>query len=327
METDYSPSPSGGNQDNQWKIFALGGIISWFILIVTGFLTFWEPDIRISWNYKAYHRGILFWLYPTFITTDGIPYALYMFYLIFFPIIIICLLIFCLGLVIYIYCLFIKGDYNVINAMFGKYTKFHFVPFLCASVCFIISECTEEKRSFTKVSKFQTFLIIIFSFAGLISMSFIYFLTKLEYPIYARLTINRGTYSCLVALFSFGFFYNIFYLGFLDREKEDYNYSQKEWKDLKDWIKGCNYAFSIIFGGVNLGLSVFFKDIVLSGINCLMYIGMAINFFLIEDKVTENYFDDKLIVGFIDIIMALASAGLAAALFIIFKPYIQNNNE
>ena len=76
METDYSPSPSGGNQDNQWKIFALGGIISWFILIVTGFLTFWEPDIRISWNYKAYHRGILFWLYPTFITTDGIPYAL-----------------------------------------------------------------------------------------------------------------------------------------------------------------------------------------------------------------------------------------------------------
>ena len=324
MEADYSPSPSGGSQNNQWLYFALGGVLSWVLLIITSFFTFSEPNIRTKWKDHNKYKGILFWLYPTFITADGVFYALYMFYLIFFPILIICLLMFCAGFIVYIYCLFIKKDSNVINSMFGRFTKFHFIPFLCASACFLISECTEEK-TFIKISKFQTFMTILISFVGLVSICFIYFVTKLEYPMYAKLTINRGTYSCLLALFSFGLFYNIFFLGLLDRERN--NYSIKQWEDYTDWVEGCNYAFSIIFGGVNLGLSFFFKDMVLSGINCLMYIGMAINFFLISDTDLKIYFNDKLIVGFIDIIMALASAGLAIVLFIMFNPFRMLTNE
>jgi len=76
-----------------------------------------------------------------------------------------------------------------------------------------------------------------------------------------------------------------------------------------------------------LGLSTFFRDIVLAGINGLMYIGMAINFFLIDDWIIRDYFDDKRIVGVIDIVMALASAGLAIFLFYKFNPFIHNNNN
>ena len=333
METetdmDYSPSPSptDGNSNYICTQYSLGGVLSWCLLLITGWLTFSEPNIKTKWADHRYYKGILFWLYPTFITTDGVYYALYMFYLIFFPIIILSLLIFIAGFGVYIYCLFIKKDYNVINSLFGRFTKFHFVPFLCASALFMISELTNDHRTTIKISKFQIFLTIVISFVGLVSISFIYLNTKLEYPMYARLTINRGTFSCLLALFSFGFFYNIFYLGYLDRYKDKEILPQDEFQVLKNWVRGCNYAFSIIFGAVNLGLSTFFRDIVLAGINGLMYIGMAINFFLIDDWIIRDYFDDKRIVGVIDIVMALASAGLAIFLFYKFNPFIHNNNN
>ena len=326
-ETDYSPSPSPTDGDSNYICtpYSLGGVLSWCLLLITGWLTFSEPNIKTKWADHSYYKGILFWLYPTFITTDGVYYALYMFYLIFFPIIILSLLIFTAGFGVYIYCIFIKKDYNVINSLFGRFTKFHFVPFLCASALFMISELTNDHRKYIEISKFQIFLTIVISFIGLVSISFVYLNTKIEYPMYARLTINRGTFSCLLALFSFGFFYNIFYFGYLDRYKEIPNL--EEYKDLKNWLKGCNYAFSIIFGVVNLGLSTFFKDIVLAGINCLMYIGMTINFFLIDDKTIKNYFDDEKFVGVIDIVMALASAGLGIFLFYKFNPFTHNYNE
>jgi hypothetical protein len=321
MEADYSPSPSGGTENNQWFMFALGGALSWGLLVITSWITFFEPDIRLSWKQNKYHRGIFFWLYPTYITSDGVYYPIYIFFLVFFPVIIVSLLIFTLGFAVYVYCIFIRKYSNVINAMFGLFSKFHFIPILCASALFIISECTDdEPGKWVNPSNFQIFLTIVISFMGLVSMAFIYFQTKLEFPMYVKLTINRGTYSCLLALFSFGFFFNIFYYGFKDRIENEKN-------DIKDWIKGCNYAFSIIFGAVNLGLSFFFKDIILAGINCIMYIGMAINFFLIDGDTMEKLFDDERIVGIIDIIMILASGGLAAFLFIKFNPFIRNINE
>ena len=322
-ETDYSPSPSpnDGSLNAQCTPFVIGGVLSWCLLLITGWLTFSEPNIKTKWADHRYYKGILFWLYPTFITTDGVYYALYMFYLIFFPIIILSLLIFTAGFVVYIYCIFIKKDYNVINSLFGRFTKFHFVPFLCASVLFMISELTNDHKRYIKITKFQILLTIITSLIGLVSISFVYLNTKLDYPMYARLTINRGTFSCLLALFSFGFFYNIFYFGYILRAED------KKYEDLKDWTKGCNYAFPIILGIVDLGLSAFFKDIVLAGMNCLMFVGMAINFFLMEDDYMKYYFDDEIIIGFIDIIVALASAGLAAFLFYKFNPFIQNTNN
>ena len=185
METDYSPSPSGGNQ-NQWQMFAIGGVLSWLLFIITGWLSFWEPNIRTKWEDHNAYRGILFWLYPTFITTDGIYYAIYIFYLFFFPILILSLLIICAGFCVYIYCLFCKKDSNVINAMFGRFTKFHFVPFLCASALSIISELTDDNKTWVKISKFQIFLTIVISFIGLVSIGFIYLQTKIEYPMIAN---------------------------------------------------------------------------------------------------------------------------------------------
>ena len=196
----------------------------------------------------------------------------------------------------------------------------------------MISELTDDSKLVITISKFQIFLTILISFIGLVSISFIYFQTKIEYPMIAKLTINRGTFSCLLALFSFGFFYNITYFGYLIRWENyanekigDKKYSK--WLDLKDWVKGCNYTFSIILGAANMGLSFFFKDIVLAGINCLMYIGMTINFFLIKEQKLKDYFDKKVIVGIIDIVFALASIGLAVYIHIRYNPFGRMMNE
>ena len=205
-----------------------------------------------------------------------------------------------------------KKEGNVINEMLGNFTRYHFVPFLCGSVLSIVSECSDtDKYDMPDISKFQTFLSIIVSFLGLCSLGFIFFLTKLEYPLYAKFGI-RGTYSCLLTLFSFSFFYNIYYFGYLDNKGSK----------LKDWIKGTNFTFAIIFGAVNLTLSALFKDIILAGINTLFYIGMTINYFLYDDD-DYNIFDGEKIVGVIDIIIALGSIGLASFLFIKYNPFVQ----
>ena len=322
METNYySPSPSGGNENNQWKMHSLGGVLSWALLIITSWCTFFQPEVKFAY-YKdeEFHRGLYFWLYPCFPTSQGVCFALYIYYLFFYPLLILCFIIFIAGFGAYIYCLFIRRDSNVINAMFGQFSRFHYVPFICASVLFIISECTKDDEYWSvDPSKFQIFLTIVISFIGLVSMAFIYFRTQLEYPIYAKLTINRGTYSCLLVLFSFGFFYNIFYYGVEVRDGK---------KNFKDWIKGCCYALPIIFGVVNLSLSFLFKDFVLAGINCIMFIGMTINFFLIDDELTEYYFNKGKGVGIIDIIMGLLSGCLATFLFIRNNPFrvINQNN-
>ena len=312
METNYvTASPNEGDFDNQTKSFVYAGAISWCLFVITGWLSFFVPDC-CYWVNSERRRIFLFWLYPSFRYGDGFADALYTFFIFFYLVAIISLIWSTAGLFFYIYSLFMKKEGNVINEMLGKFTRFHFIPFLCGSVLSIISECSDtDEFDRLDISKFQIFLSIIISFVAVCSLGFIFFLTKLEYPLYAKFGI-RGTYSCLLALFSFCFFYNIFAYGYRKQDK---------WSDLKDWVKGTNYAFAIIFGAVNLTLSALFKDIILAGINFLLYIGMAINSFLYEDKL--NLFDGEKVVGVIDIIIALGSIGLASFLFIKFNPLVQ----
>ena len=312
METNYAvASPNGGDFDNQTKTFVYAGALSWCLFVITGWLSFFVPDC-CYWIDGDRRRVFLFWLYPSFRYGDGLFYALYTFFIFFYLIAIISLIWSTAGLFIYIYSLFMKKEGNVINEMLGIFTRYHFVPFLCGSVLSIVSECSDtDKYDVPDISKFQTFLSIIVSFLGLCSLGFIFFLTKLEYPLYAKFGI-RGTYSCLLTLFSFSFFYNIYYFGYLDNKDSK----------LKDWIKGTNITFAIIFGAVNLTLSALFKDIILAGINTLFYIGMTINYFLYDDD-DYNIFDGEKIVGVIDIIIALGSIGLASFLFIKYNPFVQ----
>lgn len=311
METNYAASPNGGDFDNQTKTFVYAGAISWCLFVITGWISFFVPDC-CYWIEGDRRRVFLFWLYPSFRSGDGWYDALYTFFIFFYLVAIISLIWLTAGLFIYIYSLFMKKEGNVISEMLGKFTRFHFIPFLCGSVLSIISECTStDDIDMPDISKFQIFLSIIVSFVGLCSLGFIFFLTKLEYPLYAKFGI-RGAYSCLLVLFSFCFFYNIYSFGYLEN---------KNTTEVRDWIKGTNYAFAIIFGAVNLALSAIFKDIILAVINFLLYIGMAINYFLYDDK--YNLFDGEKMVGVIDIIIAFGSIGLASFLFIKFNPFVQ----
>lgn len=315
MESNYSASPSGGELDNLTKAFSFAGAFSWALFIITGWISFFVPDCYY-WedDYSDRRRAFVFWIYESFRYGDGLYHALYTFFILFYIVIIISLIWSTAGLLSYIYLIIIKKDSYLMNEMFGLFSRYHFIPFLCASILSIISECTDTTPGkAVDFSKFQIFLSIIFSFLGLCSLGFIYLKTKFESSLYAKLAI-RGTYSCLMALFSFSFFYNFYFFGY------KVNSDDEDWYELRDWVKGTNYAFSIIFGAINLGLSVFFKDLVLSVINCLIYIGMTINFFLIDDEKIEVIFNDKRMVGVIDIIIAIGSAGVASFIFIKYNP-------
>ena len=313
MENNYSASPSGGELDNLIKAFSYGGAFSWCLFIITGWISFFVPDCH-HWVESDKRRAFVFWLYESYPFGDGRIDALYTFFILFYIVIIISLIWSTAGFFSYIYLIIIKKDGYLINEMFGLFSRYHFIPFLCASILSIISESSDTAPGDqVDISKFQIFLSIIFSFLGLCSLGFIYFKTKFESSLYAKLAI-RGTYSCLMSLFSFSFFYNFYFFG------EKVNRDDEDWIEWRDWIKGTNYAFSIIFGAINLVLSAFFKDIVLAVINFLIYIGMTINFFLIEDDLMKTFFENKKAVGVIDIIMAIGSAGLASFIFIKYNP-------
>ena len=54
------------------------------------------------------------------------------------------------------------------------------------------------------------------------------------------------------------------------------------------WVKGCSLAFSIIFGVGSLSFSFLFKDVMVSFMNILIYIGMAKYYFELEEDTSNT---------------------------------------
>lgn len=88
-------------------------------------------------------------------------------------------------------------------------------------------------------------------------------------------------------------------------------------KDSHDWDKGCHITFSILIGLGNLGVSVFLKEIVISIVNLLIYIGMTVHFFKIDKEWRKYLFSEA--PGVIDIFMIVFSLAAIAFLFIRYK--------
>ena len=88
-------------------------------------------------------------------------------------------------------------------------------------------------------------------------------------------------------------------------------------KDLINWEKGCGIAFSIIFGLGTLIFSFIFKDLVISGMTTLIYIGMTAYFFSLTKFEREIY--NKNADGIIDIIMMVLSVALFVLMIIKFR--------
>ena len=316
------------------NIFTGITVISWLTLLITGWMSFGVPNVD-----EINKNTIVVWLMQYY--SDDVVFAnsFDIYYILFYMIIIFTLILASAAFLVYVYHLFINKNENVINAMLGNISKFHFVPLFCISALFIIGE-TLELRDFDttedmfflyfgiffNIKKVHSAFNLIFDIIGLGSLIFISLNTKISEPIYATFTINKGAYSCFIALLVYDFFYVLTLTGFIDKIEDESD-------DIDKWLKNCGYASSILIGVINIGLSIFLKDIIIGIINLLMYIGMITTFFKLDKKlfvnsirkgidldIVDEVYDGKGI-GIIQIIMMVFSLVSIAFLFIQTKPF------
>jgi hypothetical protein len=219
-----------------------------------------------------------------------------------------------------------KKDDAVYNGMMGQWSKFHFFPLLCVSALFIIGETYDDL--YQKVGRFEfpkddyddrwksmVIAAFIFTIIGLASLIFIYIMTDLNTDWYILLTLKKGTYSCLIVLLWYYFCYLIYQLRVVHCNDTD---DLKKKADLKlyDWAKGCGIAFSIIFGIGSLVFAFIFKDLVVAGMNCLIYVGLITFYFKLRKEIRENKYANKNGDGAVDIIMMVFSIALIAFLIL-----------
>lgn len=329
---------SGG--DNIIKsICWIMSFLSWLLLIASGWASLkWlsynsedDPKLGLIWTiYKLEFRkdldGKLHTSNPFLddYNTEYMPFQMQaaLIYIVF----ILTLIIVVAGFCIYMFksCSCFKKDDAVYNGMMGQWSKFHFFPLLCVSALFIIGETYDdyidkkdkEDEAFDQW-KAMVISAFVFTIIGLASLIFIYIMTDLNTDWYILLTLKKGTYSCLIVLLWYYFGYLIFELR-LVHSIDYYNSDPDEPKDfhILDWAKGCGIAFSIIFGIGSLVFAFIFKDLVVAGMNCLIYVGLTTFYFKLTKKTRESKNANKNGDGAVDIIMMVLSVALIAFLIL-----------
>ena len=175
-----------------------------------------------------------------------------------------------IGCAVFLVKTLIKKEQSVIEGMMGKISQFHFFPLLCAFVLSLLPEITKEAEEGKKDnSKEIAYTGLAFSLIGLISMLFIYINTEFKsQDWWAEYTLKKGTFSCLLILFWYNFWYDIYPVGRFDKKSHN--------KEVpKGFARNCGISFSIIVGIGSLAFSFIFKDIVVCFMNILIYYGMA----------------------------------------------------
>ena len=281
------------------KTFLYISLCSFGILIVTGAVSFFQPQKKKD---TFYDIGTTFWTILSYKLKDKGYFPLIFFdtlaYILFG-------ILFILGVISLVFMIIHRNNDSVEEGMLGLFSKFHFIPLLCASALYIIGFCISNKNSDNdEIYVFS----LIFSAIGLSSLIFIYLKTDISSSTHVRLVIKKGLYSCLIALFIYNIFFTINIYGYLKKLK-------KFDKGATDWLKGCSIAFSIIIGLVNISLSFFLKDVFISGMNILIYLGMIITFFNSRKEAREGY--NGVTEGILDIIISVLT--IANICFLIYK--------
>ena len=273
-------------------------IISWLFFLITGWISLGE---------KYY-----FWTIPKdFFIKSFIPSQMDKALLM--TVFILTLVISTLGFCAYLgYSTCIKS--TVFNGMMESISKFHFIPFACAGGLFLIGETIID---YNKNYKNLFIAALIFSIIGFISLILVHFKTKME-PWYASLLIKKGTFSCLITLFTYSICYTIYQIGSnLDITKSSYPDIIKFLENIKSFINNCSIAFPIVIGIVNLCLAFALRDIMIALMNLLIYIGSTIYFYDIYNLI-KKFFDNDA-PGIIDIIMIVLSAITIGLLLFMYK--------
>ena len=198
-----------------------------------------------------------------------------------------------IGCVVYIIKTFIKREIHAIDGLFEKFSQFHFFPLLCAFAMSLLGELNDGGE---KKWKSIACAGLAISVVGLASLIFIYIIIKSDkFDSHGKFFIKYGAFSCLIILFWYNFCYDIFQVRMLTKNKDEHK-----------WAKGCSLAFSIIFGVGSLSFSFIFKDIMVSFVNILIYIGLSKYYFELE-KDTSGKDYNKNGDGAVDIVILVCS--------------------
>ena len=209
-----------------------------------------------------------------------------------------------IGCATLIYKTYIKKDQALIDGMFGKYSKYHFIPLLFALSMSMLGETLKLKDPDNDNDKLNpddiAYAGLAISLVGLICIIFIYINTNINSnDWWVHYIFNKGTFSSLIILFWYNFCYDIYLIRFCNNPEKT---------DIK-WSKGINLAFSIIFGISSMVFSYVFKDIIICLINIFIYNDLAgsnINQYPEEPKEklkNANYLAD----GTIDMLILISS--------------------
>lgn len=198
-----------------------------------------------------------------------------------------------------------KKDSGIVNGMLGDISKFHFIPLACASALFLIG-ITMKNYDDEKSVKGIIITALIFSLLGLFSLIFIFFKADLSSSIYGNWLIKKTTFGSLIAIFTYSFGYTVTQIGLFNTELSE----------IKSFKKGAGIGLSIAMGLFNLIIAFVLKEVMISFINILIYIGMTIYYFSLSVQWRKV---NGQIEGIFDIIIIVLSALVIALIAIKYK--------
>lgn len=292
-------------------------IFSWLFFICTGWASikiFHQEEYEIIWTIKKIGKS-------GYTKDDYNPIHIntVMLYIIFM----ITMLFAVAGFVIYIIKSTCKKEDNIFEGMMGIWSRLHSFPLILVSFLFLLGEYFYPyyndiylKKDYSKYFNHMRdihFFALFFSLIALISLIFIYIVTDLKTDCwYAVLTIKKGTYSCLIILLWYYFWYMVYQVN-------EYIYpTMTRHTTLKNLRRKMGISFSVIIGFGSLVFAFFFKDIVASFMNLLIYIGMCIHFFMISIDTRSDY-ENEWADGIIDVIIIASSMTMIAFLIIKYR--------
>ena len=279
------------------SIFLIISCVSWLLVAINNLAS-------LKWMYNGKKDGVFRSVWNILIYNEYFPLQMneIMIYIVFnfyYAIIFI-------GCVVYIIKTLIKKDQQIIEGMMGTISQFHFFPLLCAFAMTLLGEIYDEDN---KKQKNIAFTGLVISIVGVATLIFIYINTNFKNNVWwTKFCLKEGTFSCLIILFWYNFCYSIYQARILDNPK-----------NIDKWTKGCSLAFSIIFGIGSIAFSYVFKDIMVSFMNILIYIGLVIHYFQEIGNTKREY--NKNGDGAVDMIILMCSIILFLYLVI---DYIKN---
>ena len=279
------------------SIFLIISCVSWLLVAINNLAS-------LKWMYNGKKDGVFRSVWNILIYNEYFPLQMneIMIYIVFnfyYAIIFI-------GCVVYIIKTLIKKDQQIIEGMMGTISQFHFFPLLCAFAMTLLGEIYDEDN---KKQKNIAFTGLVISIVGVATLIFIYINTNFKNNVWwTKFCLKEGTFSCLIILFWYNFCYSIYQARILDNPK-----------NIDKWTKGCSLAFSIIFGIGSIAFSYVFKDIMVSFMNTLIYIGLVIHYFQEIGNTKREY--NKNGDGAVDMIILMCSIILFLYLVI---DYIKN---